>query len=348
MSDIKRDAVLDITKGIGIIFMVLGHLHFSDDVFNLYIYAFHMPLFFIVSGMLFNQERPVASIIRSRAKALLIPYLVFGGIYGVVYIANCILTHDSEAVKSGLKIMLLYPTDRFPYESALWFLPVMFITSVAYAAIRKAMNLKLASIVCLAIGIFGFAYPVLTEVRLPWGIDTAFVALLFFHTGYLMKHYKLVERIKDIKQKQTAIFLLSLIVIAGINVFLIFNNGKLSLRTIKYGNPLLTYVNAVTATTVWICVAVLINESTHLNKTARLLCNISEVSIVFLCVNHNVIRLFQLIVGKAFEVLSLSAGVFDVVLVAVLTLAALLLIGNLINKTKLRVILGRNIQAGQA
>ena len=49
----RRDTVLDITKAIGIILMVMGHLHFSEDVFDKYIYAFHMPLFFIVSGILF-------------------------------------------------------------------------------------------------------------------------------------------------------------------------------------------------------------------------------------------------------------------------------------------------------
>lgn len=344
----NRDTVLDITKGLGIIFMVLGHLHFSDEVFNLYIYAFHMPLFFIVSGMLFNQERPVASTIRSRAKALLIPYLFFGGIYGVIYITNCIISNDQESIASALKIMLLYPTDRFPYESALWFLPVMFITSVAYAAIRKAMNLKLASIVCLAAGILGFAYPVITEVRLPWGIDTALVALLLFHTGYLMKHFSFVERMKSLRKKSTILFLLVLAAAAGINVFLIFNNDKLSMRTIQYGNPLITYVNAVIGTAVWICVSILISESIHINMIKRLLCNISEVSIVFLCINHNVIRLFEFIVTKVFEALSIRTGVIDIVLIAVLTMGALLLVGNLINRTNLRVVLGRSIQAKSA
>ena len=43
----QRDAVVDIAKGIGILLVVYGHLH---NPINTFIYAFHMPLFFFLSG----------------------------------------------------------------------------------------------------------------------------------------------------------------------------------------------------------------------------------------------------------------------------------------------------------
>ena len=92
----KRDTVLDITKAIGIILMVMGHLHFSEDVFDKYIYAFHMPLFFIVSGILFNQDKTLKNTIISRAKALLVPYVVFGGVYSVIFIVKSMLAGAAE------------------------------------------------------------------------------------------------------------------------------------------------------------------------------------------------------------------------------------------------------------
>lgn len=45
----QRDAVVDIAKGIGILLVVYGHL---KNPFNPFIYAFHMPLFFFLSGFL--------------------------------------------------------------------------------------------------------------------------------------------------------------------------------------------------------------------------------------------------------------------------------------------------------
>lgn len=53
---LDRKIELDVVKGIGIIIMVIGHTHFSDGFLNHYIYAFHMPLFFVISGMLFRKN----------------------------------------------------------------------------------------------------------------------------------------------------------------------------------------------------------------------------------------------------------------------------------------------------
>ena len=44
----------NITKGIGICLVVLGHV--CSDISN-YIYLFHLPLFFFVSGFLYNEKK---------------------------------------------------------------------------------------------------------------------------------------------------------------------------------------------------------------------------------------------------------------------------------------------------
>lgn len=331
----RRDTVLDITKAIGIILMVMGHLHFSEDVFDKYIYAFHMPLFFIVSGILFNQDKTLKNTIISRAKALLVPYVVFGGVYSVIFIVKSMLAGEADAVASTLKVFFLYPVDKVPYESALWFLPAMFITSVAYAGLRKVMDLKWATVVTVASGAIGFIYPHLTDVRLPWGIDTALVALLFFHTGRLMKHCNLVERIKALRRKSTLLLLVLTATVFALNIFMVFMNDKVNLRKVEYGNPLLAYVNAVAGTVICILIAILIDSFAHGTGFKALLCRISEVSIVFICINHNVIHLFQFLLS------SIGSGVFGIILITLLSLSLILLIGHIIDRTPLRVVIGR-------
>lgn len=331
----KRDTVLDITKAIGIILMVMGHLHFSEDVFDKYIYAFHMPLFFIVSGILFNQDKTLKNTIISRAKALLIPYVVFGGVYSAISIVKSMLAGEADAVASTLKVFFLYPVDKVPYESALWFLPAMFITSVAYAGLRKVLDLKWATVVTAAIGVFGFIYPHLIDVRLPWGIDVALVALLFFHTGCLMKHFNLVERIKALRRKSTLLLLVLTVAVFALNIFMVFMNDKVNLRKVEYGNPLLAYLNAVAGTVICILIAILIDSFAHGTGFKTLLCRISEVSIVFICINHNVIHLFQFLLAPV------STGVLGIVLIILLSLSLILLVGHLIDRTPLRVVIGR-------
>ena len=47
----KRLNYLDYAKGIGILLVVLGHIY--NNSVKLWIYSFHMPLFFIISGYLY-------------------------------------------------------------------------------------------------------------------------------------------------------------------------------------------------------------------------------------------------------------------------------------------------------
>lgn len=50
-----RDYTISICKGIAIILMVVGHVEAPELLTN-FIYTFHMPLFFIAAGLLFQSQ----------------------------------------------------------------------------------------------------------------------------------------------------------------------------------------------------------------------------------------------------------------------------------------------------
>ena len=72
-----RYGYIDILKGIGVVLMILGHMHFCDDIFNKYIFGFHMPLFFIISGFLYQKPDSIHDTLVKKSKTLLVPYLFF-------------------------------------------------------------------------------------------------------------------------------------------------------------------------------------------------------------------------------------------------------------------------------
>lgn len=49
----SRISYLDILKGFGIIFVIFGHVT-HNHILREYIWNFHMPLFFFISGLLHN------------------------------------------------------------------------------------------------------------------------------------------------------------------------------------------------------------------------------------------------------------------------------------------------------
>jgi len=75
----KRDQFIDICKGIGILCVYYGHTALWGTCPSRIVFSFHMPLFFLLSGMCFNPGKieNVMSLFRKVWKNLLLPYCVF-------------------------------------------------------------------------------------------------------------------------------------------------------------------------------------------------------------------------------------------------------------------------------
>lgn len=68
-----RIAWIDLARGMGIIFVMLGHCYL-DGRFTFYFYSFHMALFFFLSGVTFSSGGSYLLFIKKKAKTLLVPY----------------------------------------------------------------------------------------------------------------------------------------------------------------------------------------------------------------------------------------------------------------------------------
>lgn len=76
----KRLDYIDTCKGILILLMVYGHV-FLSGLPRQWLYTFHMPAFFIITGMMMNyassQNKPFLAFLKSRIRTLIVPLLFF-------------------------------------------------------------------------------------------------------------------------------------------------------------------------------------------------------------------------------------------------------------------------------
>lgn len=81
----ERDNTVDILKGIAILLVVIGHFSPVQQVEN-FIYSFHMPLFFFLSGITFwysfgkkinkeNIKQLLPKMLAKRVCSLCLPYV---------------------------------------------------------------------------------------------------------------------------------------------------------------------------------------------------------------------------------------------------------------------------------
>lgn len=75
---------VDIAKGIGIILVFLGHFNIPDTL-RAEIYTFHMPLFFFLSGVVFNGHKPINRFLGDEAKRMIVPYYCWAFFYFVLF-----------------------------------------------------------------------------------------------------------------------------------------------------------------------------------------------------------------------------------------------------------------------
>ena len=81
----ERFLYIDNLKGFAILLVVLGHCiqfrmpGYDDNMAFRFIYSFHMPLFFIISGYVsYKADILIKTLVAKRARQLLFPYFVWG------------------------------------------------------------------------------------------------------------------------------------------------------------------------------------------------------------------------------------------------------------------------------
>lgn len=84
MNNGNRKHWIDIAKGIAIVLMVLGHTSIPDTL-SRFIFAFHMPLFFMASGYTSNWDKyDVCYFIRHKIRTILLPFTLYSIVVAIV------------------------------------------------------------------------------------------------------------------------------------------------------------------------------------------------------------------------------------------------------------------------
>lgn len=138
----KRIEYLDIVRGICIIYMILGHVGLQLSWFDHYIHAFHMPIFFFISGFLFNKsETSILNYIIKMIKKLIIPYFIWSFIFTAIN--NKTLLGNFEGTKSNLYYIFTFNNVSLPIAGALWFLTSFFFCIIIFHILRKCIKNEL-------------------------------------------------------------------------------------------------------------------------------------------------------------------------------------------------------------
>lgn len=135
----------------GILLVVLGHSGFEEPEIqqNLgrlhgWIYSFHMPLFFMISGYLFSLTNKsfvdiqLGNFIQKKVLRLLVPYVTIGSIVYLIKFAFSSLSHASRDFTIGnFFYMFIAPSNPNSTMGYLWYIVTLFVVFAIVVLLNK-------------------------------------------------------------------------------------------------------------------------------------------------------------------------------------------------------------------
>ena len=239
MKNSNRLIYLDLARGIGIILVVFGHTLIPSlcadsgliSGMHTFIYYFHMPMFFTISGIVFehNIERytDTKKFLYKKLLLLIVPYLVYS-LISYVGINLCFKISPLASILSGagyqqtgIKEMILgilfYQNH---IDNHLWFIYLLFFTFVLNILTKKH------KLVSLIISVAFFLVVIAFNLRAEYDILRYSFILMFFSFG------RYFEKLKPMK---TAVFAALLFAFTAGAVFCIVKGISSYLNIIPLG-----------------------------------------------------------------------------------------------------------------
>lgn len=230
----NRMHFLDSARGIGILLVMLGHIWENENPGIVLIYSFHVPLFFIISGILMAytevEKRSWKQILISRVRGLVMPYLFYEGVFLVIFGLKNGFDFSSQN-GSWYDFLLMKPLNV-----PMWFLITIFAAEMFVILIQKFLKNRYASAaVFAAVFLLSFAGEGLGER------DTA--AVLFrcmSAVGFLAMGYFSCEFVREKNLPWHLLVILGILDLAAA-----LWNGKVGIYKMTFRNPLIFTLCAV-------------------------------------------------------------------------------------------------------
>lgn len=250
----ERIHYLDLAKGIGMILVVLGHIGGIGLPLRYFIVSFHMPMFFIISGILFQvtkeETKDIKNIVYKKWKHIMIPYFAFSFFYFVIEILYHLVKGGSDWPTIWHN---LYLSVCLHGVSVLWFLPAIFFGEILFLFVRKHVShiwtimitVVLTIFMCFAnlgekalfasyggTGVYSYLHSfVVMFIR-------CFIAMTFICIGYYI--YFVMERLA----KKSILCFITGILFMGLTIVISQINGGVDMNYLVFSNVGLFFIAA--------------------------------------------------------------------------------------------------------
>lgn len=184
----QRIDYLDVAKFIGLLLVCFCHIPYPEGNFHVWVYSFHMPLFFIISGIFFSPDK---FDIRKSATQLLLPFVFFN-------IIACVISTFIGAAASGELKFPKITSDVILQSKYIigpsWFLISLFVLRVYCGLVLKYLN-SVYLVASAALIMVVFCITASGEYWYTLSLGSTVLGLPFYLIGYYFKGVFIEEKL---------------------------------------------------------------------------------------------------------------------------------------------------------
>lgn len=295
---------LDALRGFCILTVVYIHNVFdnsfaADITCKKWITAFHMFLFFAISGFLFNYQKLDIKYLAKKAKSLMIPFVIWGIIVSklVEIVSNKYNFNSFKLDIKGNIIRIL--TGRYSGMGC-WFLLALMMVFIFEFIIKKLLvrkneqiNIFSFKFIFVHIAVLFAGYFIPSSIGQYFSLKRGLIACFFFYTGMVIREFgnrfaksERVNLIDNVWIGGAAILIATVL-----NIF----NGTVTFSAAKFSCAPLTLLNAVLFIIGFILLFKNLDKYIGSTKITSVLCDFGKYSLEVLCTHKIFVLAFRIV-----------------------------------------------------
>ncbi len=230
----QRKIWIDWAKTLSIFAIVWGHC-FPEGLCG-FIYAFNVPVFFIISGYLCHREASFGKCFDKTLHNLIIPYFILA----VIKVAGPVIKHigDGEWIWSVAAVLGgFHSLNDAPGCSNLWFVYSLVIVKLLFQVSSGKRDIALA-MACLAGAV---VYNDILHLEWRWAVSNCLLAYPFFIIGNSLRDKDILQRLVTSARQYRYGAALAAALLIAVTYIVGTQNGQAKLYMGQYANNVVLF-----------------------------------------------------------------------------------------------------------
>jgi fucose 4-O-acetylase-like acetyltransferase len=235
---------VDVLKGIGILAVVVAHIWQPSYK---YLYLFHMPLFFFISGYLYKPVSDNKKYFQKKSLQLIVPYISF--LLAIAFLKFLTSLDEQsfyESLVDFVKNLLkgIYGGKLLiEWFGVFWFITCLYLTQQLYNILYQRFGKDRLRFLILIILFYVLAYlnsMFFKNIVFPWSVNVVALAIAFYYSGHI--YSSIIVKNKFLFLIPILCILISLVLNKYIGINLDF-----TMKNEIYGTPVISFAVAISS-----------------------------------------------------------------------------------------------------